>query len=382
MLIAPISRALVPVDAQAAARLSAPNRDEFVDCVEADSEVALERAATKHVWRASSPHTRVAKDFLFVHEIADPHRLDVRQIGLGGLVATRDILTDDRPNGSIVRNEGVREKSVEWWARLIERTGAFGCPVKLAVEDVDERFHTVVLAYADARPESYRATDERGCTHRVWLVDDPAAIAALSASLAAEPQAYVADGNHRTAAAAALGLGRFSAVFFPARTLGIAPYNRLVEQPRVPVRELLMWLDRSFRIEALPEADAFQPAVTHEIGLYGDGAWHRLEPREGSFDPASAVESVDADIVQRHVFSDALGIDDPTDERLTFVGGVRDASYLRDRVDSGEFAYAVTLPPVTMTQFIEVCRQRQFMPPKSTWFQPKLRTGLVTTLDA
>jgi uncharacterized protein (DUF1015 family) len=92
------------------------------------------------------------------------------------------------------------------------------------------------------------------------------------------------------------------------------------------------------------------------------------------------VETVDADIVQRRLFHDALGIDDPRDGRLTFVGGDRDAGYLRRRVDSGEFAYAVTLPPVTMEQFIQVCRQGRFMPPKSTWFQPKLRMGLVMAL--
>ena len=113
----------------------------------------------------------------------------------------------------------------------------------------------------------------------------------------------------------------------------------------------------------------------------GSRTWHRLTPQEGTFDPASAVETVDADIVQRLLFDEALGIHDPRDGRLTFVGGNRSASYLRKRVDSGEFAYALTLPAVTIEQFLRVCRQGRFMPPKSTWFQPKVRMGLVTALS-
>ena len=205
-------------------------------------------------------------------------------------------------------------------------------------------------------------------------------IEALRALLADEPRAYVADGNHRSAAAAMLGLEGYLAVFFPAATMGLAPYNRLVEGPRLPTDELLPLLRESFRVEALPGARAFQPSVTHEIGLYAEGAWHRLTPLPSSFDADSAVETVDADIVQRRFFAEVLGIMDARDPRLTFVGGNRDALYLEERVDGGGFAYAVTLAPVTMEQFVAVCRQGALMPPKSTWFQPKLRMGLVMAL--
>jgi uncharacterized protein (DUF1015 family) len=162
--------------------------------------------------------------------------------------------------------------------------------------------------------------------------------------------------------------------------LGLAPYNRLVEGPAPPRAQLLGLLGKSFQIEAIHGLEGFQPMETHEIGLYAEGHWHRLVPKPGSFEAHNAAESIDADIVQRNVFAEILGITDPGDDRLTFVGGDRDALYLKARVDSGEFAYAVTLAPVTMEQFMKVCRQGRMMPPKSTWFQPKLRMGLVIAL--
>lgn len=408
--IRPVRRALVPVDTDAAERVSAPNYDEFQgdeevfqvirerpecilritmahcavpseeDILRQDSDTALERAAENLEGLVQSGRTRVARDVLFVYEIEDPHRDGVRQIGLGGMAATDEIRTDENPEGTIVRNEGIREKKAEGRARLIRATDAFIGTVNLAVEDREDHFLRVLEDYADAHEEDFHATDERGCTHRVWLVSNAADVGGLTTDLAAEPRAYVADGNHRSAAAAALGLEGFLAVVFPASTMGLAPYNRLVERPRMGASELTQALEKSFEVDELSGVEAFQPGVTHEIGLYVDGDWYRLTPREGTYDPDSAVETVDADIVQRLFFADVLGIEDPRDPRLTFVGGDRDAYYLRERVDSGEFAYAVTLPPVTMEQFIQVCRQGRFMPPKSTWFQPKLRMGLVLAL--
>lgn len=408
--IRPVRQALVPVDTEAAERVSAPNYDEFQgdeevfqviqdrpecilgitmahcavpsadDILVQDSKEALDRAAEKLKKLEEGPRTRVAKDVLYVYEIEDPHRDGIRQLGLGGMAATREIRTAENPEGTIVRNEGIREEKAEGRARLIRATEAFIGTVNLTVEDQEERFAEVLRAYADAHREDYHATDERGCTHRIWLVEDSTAQGGLVSALAAEPRAYVADGNHRSAAAAALGLDGFLAVFFPADSMGLAPYNRLVERPVMAASELAQALEESFEVDELSGVDAFQPSVTHEIGLYVDGRWFRLTPRKGTFDPGSAVETVDSDIVQRLFFDDVLGIEDPRDDRLTFVGGDRDAYYLRERVDSGEFAYAVTLPPVTMEQFIQVCRQGQFMPPKSTWFQPKLRMGLVLAL--
>ncbi|MBJ05612.1 MAG: hypothetical protein CMO40_00610, partial [Verrucomicrobiaceae bacterium] len=111
-----------------------------------------------------------------------------------------------------------------------------------------------------------------------------------------------------------------------------------------------------------------------------EGTWLKLVPRESAFDAQNAAESIDSDIIQRHLFAGVLGITDPRAKELTFVGGNRDAAYLREQVDAGHHELAVTLAPVTIEQFIEVCRQNRIMPPKSTWFQPKIRSGLVMAL--
>ncbi len=158
----------------------------------------------------------------------------------------------------------------------------------------------------------------------------------------------------------------------------IAPYNRLVEAGAVPDVDLLAALRVNFDVEPLGGGPR-QPERTHEIGLY-DGAWWRLRPRSGTFNPADAAEDIDADIVQRRFFGEVLRVTDPRDERLTFVGANRDAAWLQGEVDAGRFRLAITLPPVTMRQFIDVCLQDSLMPPKSTWFVPKIRCGLVVAL--
>ena len=124
----------------------------------------------------------------------------------------------------------------------------------------------------------------------------------------------------------------------------------------------------------------FRPDGIHEYGLYTFGTWHRLRPKPGSFDPNDAAGSIDAEIIQRNLFEAVLGISDPRDERLNFVGGNKDSAYLKSRVDAGEYDFALSLAPVTMEQFVAVCEQNAFMPPKSTWFDPKIRSGLVSAL--
>lgn len=408
--ISPVRRALVPADSAAADEVSARNYDEFQGdrevweeirerprCILSvtmahcaverpdmilvqDSTAALSRAADNLRALVGSSLMRVVDDVLFVYEIRDPGRSEVRQIGLGGMARSEEIRTSEHPDGTIVRNEGVREEKARGRANLIRATDAFVGTVNHAVEDREGTLEDTLLAWADDHVPDFMAVDERGCTHRIWLVADRAAVGVFQGLLANEPLAYVADGNHRSAAAAMLGLPGYLAVFFPASTLGLAPYNRLVEGPRLPPHTLLPRLEQSFKVSLLHGVEAFQPRAVHEIGLYVEGAWYRLVPGFESFDPDNASEAVDADIVQRKLFDDILGITDARDDRLTFVGGDRDALYLKARVDSGEFTYAVTLAPVTMEQFVEVCRQGRMMPPKSTWFQPKLRMGLVVAL--
>ncbi|WP_419949900.1 DUF1015 family protein [Candidatus Palauibacter sp.] len=411
--IRPIRRALVPVDSDAARRVSALNYDEFqgdleiweairaapesvlsvtmAHCAvatpdriaEGDSEASLRRARGNFDRLRASPLTRERRRILYIYEIVDPGRPGVRQIGLGGLARTAEIRTEATPGGPIIRNEGVRPPKARGRARLIEATRAIIGTVNNAVPDESGGFARTLERRADEATPDFEVEGAGGTTHRIWLIREPGAVARLQRLLADEPEAYVADGNHRSAAAAMLGHESFLAVFFPADRMGIAPYNRLVRlpghDPDAVEGAVEAALRRSFDV-APAGGDPIQPRRVHEIGIYtAEGGWRRATPRGAVLREEDASASIDHDIVQRTLFAD-LGIPDAGDERLTFVGANRDAAWLAAEVDGGRARFAVTLPAVTMSQFVAVCRQRRMMPPKSTWFEPKIRSGLVMAL--
>ncbi len=421
--ITPVRRALIPIDSAAAALISAPNYDEFqadreiwdllqenpmsvlrvtmahchADSPETmgvrDSQGALAKAGTHMEELVASELTEEVRDILWVYEIEDPNRPDVRQIGLGGMARTDEIRTDQTPQGTIIRNEGVREPKARGRADLIQATSAIIGMVNNGVDDTSGEFQSYLEAHADSSPPDLEVLDQHGNRHRVWIVRDEETIHHLQALLAGEPHAYVADGNHRSAAAAMLGYEHFLSVFFPAGTLGIQPYNRLVRTSALPPEQLATAIREKFELDtpagvdtgantgADADANFYQPDKTHEIGLYTpDRGWLRLRPLPGTFDPNDAAEAIDYGIVQKNLFGHVFGIDDAGDDRLTFVGSNKDAAWLQGEVDGGRAAYAVTLPAVTMEEFIEVCRQNRQMPPKSTWFEPKVRSGLVMAL--
>lgn len=408
--IDPVARALVPVDSAAADAIGAPNYDEFQSDREVwellqqrpasvlrvtmphcdvpsagaigddDSDVALAHAAATMEQLAADPCTREVRNILWVYELTSAERPDARQLGLGGMARTAEIRTPANPGGTIIRNEGIRESKARGRARLTQATHADMGTVNLAVDDPRGDFRSALEAYAAASSPSFVTTDEGGNRHRVWIVQDPAAIQRFRELLAREPRAYVADGNHRSAAAAMLGYEHYLAVFFPAATMTIAPYNRLIDIEVPPLGDVRNALEGSFVVEEVQRGEAYQPDRTHEIGFYDGATWWRLRPREGTYDPADAAQDIDADIVQRRLFADVFGIRDARDDSLTFVGANRDARWLQSEVDAGRFRYAVTLPPVTMRQFVDVCLQDRLMPPKSTWFVPKIRSGLVMAL--
>jgi uncharacterized protein (DUF1015 family) len=404
--IQPIPRALVPTDSDAAARVSAPNYDEFQgdleiwellrsfpECVlsvtmahcavdsaddigRGDSAESLERAAANMRRLEGSTLTREARRVLYCYEIVDPERPGVRQIGLGGMGRTSEIRTAATPDGPIIRNEGVREPKARGRADLIEATSAIIGGVNNAVPDASGRFARTLERYADGRPVDFATTDGAGNEHRIWLVEEPGEVTRMQQLLSEEPEAYVADGNHRSAAAALLGYEQFLTVFFPAGRMGIKAYNRLADATLDRSA-----LDASFDVLGMPDETPYQPLETHDLGLYdATGGWTRVRPRPDTYDPADAAASIDHAIVQENLFAKVLGFEDAGDARLTFVGANKDAAWLQAEVDAGRAGFAITLPPVTMSQFIEVCRQGRLMPPKSTWFEPKIRSGLVMAL--
>lgn len=409
LTIRPIRHALVPVDSAAARRVSALNYDEFqgdheiweairdapdsvlnvtmAHCAVAspdrilpgDSDESLARARRNFDRLRASPLTHEVRRALHIYEIVDPRRPGVRQIGLGGLARTAQIRTEAAPNGPIIRNEGVRPPKAKGRARLIEATGAIIGTVNNAVPDESGALAAALERHADGTAADFEVEGRLGTTHRIWLVAEPGAVTRFQRLLADQPEAYVADGNHRSAAAAMLGHESFLAVFFPADRMGISPYNRLARLPGDGGASVESALARSF--DVTPSGGGpLQPEETHVIGVYtADGGWRRASPRAGVYNEADAAAAIDHDIVQRTLFAD-LGIPDAADERLTFVGANKEAAWLAAEVDEGRADLAVTLPAVTMDQFVAVCRQRRMMPPKSTWFEPKIRSGLVMAL--
>lgn len=406
----PIARALVAADADAADKLGAPNYDEFQsdrevwellrerpfsvlrvtmphcdvrtpeDIGEEGSKATLARAVANMARLMSDPMVRKVMHVLWVYEITRPGHDDRPQIGIGGLARTDEIRTPENPVGTVIRNEGIREAKAKGRAQLTQVTHADMGTVNLAVDDDSGELLGALGTHAKSHDPSFETHDETGNRHRVWLVSAPAEVEPFQALLKREPRAYVADGNHRSAAAAMLGYEHYLAVVFPKSTMTIAPYNRLVDVARDQRASIVRSVQHSFAAERHPGRGALQPVKTHEIGLYDGSWWWVLTPRPGTFDPDDAAEDIDADIVQRRIMEQVLGVSDARDERITYVGANRDAAWLQSQVDQGLHGCAITLPAVTMEQFIRVCMQNKLMPPKSTWFVPKIRSGLVMAM--
>lgn len=406
----PVKRALIPVDSTAAHRVSAPNYDEFQSdkevwdllqakpdnvlritmghCHVDDLSHAFEEGGPESLAHSGeqmrelieSPLMREIQGLIWVYEITSPKRPTQPQLGVGGFAATAEIRTDQSPQGTIIRNEGIRPEKAEGRANLIQATNSYIGTVNLAVKDTSGALLNLLEQTASSRNCDYEAVDEAGNIHRVWLVTDEEHQSQLIELLAAEPAAYVADGNHRSAAAAALGKEHFLTVFFPTSRLGLEPYNRLLPLNDVSVDSFLEQAAANFEVHEIDASTPHRPDSIHKIGLYLGKKWYELTPKPGSFDANNAAEAIDSDIVQRHLIDGILGMADARDKRINYVGGNKDAQYLMDRVDSGDYDLAISLAPVTMDQFVDVCDQNRFMPPKSTWFDPKVRSGLVIAL--
>jgi uncharacterized protein (DUF1015 family) len=239
-----------------------------------------------------------------------------------------------------------------------------------------------VLDEVTSGEPEYDLTTDDGIAHTLWTVPDTAHVAALVTAFDQMPALYVSDGHHRCAAAARVwdvrGEGdaaEFPSVVFPADELTILAYNRAVRDlAGHDAAGFLAALGTAFDVQHVP--DAPEPA-RHEVGMYLDGRWHLLTARPGVVDEVDAIARLDVSLLQDRVLAPLLGIADPrTDERIAFVGGIRGPAELVRLVDSGRYAVAFMLHPTSPTEVMDVADAGQVMPPKSTWFEPKLRSGL------
>ncbi len=304
-----------------------------------------------------------------------------------GLVAGASV--DEYEADLIKKHEHTRRAKEDDRTRHIEALDANTGPVFLAYKARPE-IDTLINRLTAGTP-AYDFTAPDGIGHTLWVVDDPADVTALKEAFRTIPEMYVADGHHRSAAAVRVRAARraanpehtgeepynfFLSVIFPHDQLLILDYNRVVRDlaGRTP-DAFLKEIEGAFEVEP---AEHPKPEHLHEYGMYLGGRWYRLKARPGTYPENDPVRGLDVAILQENLLAPVLGIGDPrSDERIEFVGGIRGLGELERLVDSGEWAVAFALHPTTIEQLFSVADAGRVMPPKSTWFEPKLRSGLI-----
>ena len=304
-----------------------------------------------------------------------------------GLVCGSSV--DDYENDLIKKHEFTRPEKEQDRINHIKTTGAQTGNVFLAYRNVTEIDAVINNWKKDKNPVYDLLADDK-IQHTIWIINDDAAIAKISRLFSENvPCTYIADGHHRAASAAKVrqALGKaapegadiFLTTLFPSDQLYIMDYNRLVKDLNgLSTGELLDKLADKFTVDKAEKA--FSPASLHEFGLYLDKQWYKLVAKPGTYtnDP---IGILDVSILQENLLAPLLNIKDQrTDKRIDFVGGIRGLAELEKRVDNGEMALAVSLHPVSIQQLFDIADSGNVMPPKSTWFEPKLRDGLLTHL--
>lgn len=298
--------------------------------------------------------------------------------------------TDDYSDGKIKKHELTRKDKEDDRMIHVRIQNANIEPVFFSYPDNAE-IDSIVRRYTAGEPE-YDFTAEDGFGHHFWVIDDDAVINRITEIFKDIPAFYVADGHHRTAAAARVGAEKrtgnpghtgneeynfFMAVAFPESQLTIIDYNRVVKDLNgMSPEEFVKALEKDFIVEK-KGSGIYKPEHLHNFSMYLGGEWYSLEAKEGRYDDSDPIGVLDVTILSDLVLDRILGIKDlRTDKRIDFVGGIRGLGELSKRVDSGEMAVAFALYPVSMKQIVDIADSGNIMPPKTTWFEPKLRSGL------
>lgn len=301
-------------------------------------------------------------------------------------------MVDDYMTGRIKKHELTRRDKEEDRMKHVRINNANIEPVFFAFPD-NEVLENVIAETIKSKPE-YDFTAPDGFGHTFWIIRDKKLIDTITEAFAKIPSLYIADGHHRTAAAALVGNEKakaagnahtgneeynyFLAVAFPASHLRIIDYNRVVKDLNgLTPAQLLDKLSENFTRED-KGTEEYRPGRLHNFSLYLDGRWYSLTAKEGRYNDADPIGVLDVTISSDLILRDILGITDlRSDKRIDFVGGIRGLGELKRRVDSGEMAMALALYPVSMKQLMDIADTGNIMPPKTTWFEPKLRSGLI-----
>jgi uncharacterized protein (DUF1015 family) len=361
-----------------------PEIDLPVEMDEHSPEVYQKAAANLGLFKSKGWLRKENQEYLYIYA----QTMDGRtQYGLVGCASVDDYL-----NGIIKKHELTRADKEEDRMKHVRITDANMEPVFFAYPAVAE-IDRIVASIVESRKPEYDFVASDGFGHHLWLIDDRKTIDKLVGLFAAIPATYVADGHHRTAAAALVGKEKraanpgyngteefnyFLAVHFPDNQLRIIDYNRVIKDLNgLSSEELLQKLGVDFEVAKIgPEI--YKPEALHIFSMYLDGTWYKLTAKPGRYNDNDPIGVLDVTILSALVLDKVLGIKDlRTDKRIDFVGGIRGLGELKRRVDSGEMKVAFALYAVSMQQLINIADSGNIMPPKTTWFEPKLRSGLV-----
>lgn len=297
----------------------------------------------------------------------------------------------DYMEGRIKKHELTRRDKEEDRMKHVRCNNANVEPVFFAFPD-NEALEQIIRDVTAGEPE-YDFTAPDGFGHTLWVISDPGVIEKVTEEFGKIPNMYIADGHHRSAAAALVGAEKaknnpnhtgdeeynyFMAVAFPASHLRVIDYNRVVRDLNgMTPAEFLKRLEENFIVEE-NGAETYHPTGLHNFALYLDGKWYSLTAKPGTYNDDDPIGVLDVTVSSDLILRDLLGITDlRSDKRIDFVGGIRGLEELKRRVDSGEMAMALALYPVTMKQIMDIADTGNIMPPKTTWFEPKLRSGLI-----
>lgn len=357
----------------------------FTPAIDEHEAVVYEKAAEMfEVFQSNGWLAQDEKDCYYIYAQT---MNGITQYGLVGCAGVQDYI-----DGIIKKHELTRPDKEEDRMKHVRITRANLEPVFFTYR-ADPDLDGIVSSWVANHPAEYDFTSSDHIGHHFWIIDNDEIINQITNLFAKIPYTYVADGHHRTAAAALVGnefcnsnpdhdgteeYNYFLAVHFPDKQLRIIDYNRVVKDLNgLSVEELLEKLEVTFTVQNLG-SEIYKPDCLHNFGLYLDNNWYSLTARPGTYNDLDPIGVLDVTISSDLILRDILGIHNlRTDKRIDFVGGIRGLGELQARVDSGEMALALALFPVSMKQLMDIADTGNIMPPKTTWFEPKLRSGLV-----
>ncbi len=357
---------------------------DFNPIIDEHSQAAYDKAVENfRKWQQNGWLVQDPKEMYYVYAQTMEGRT---QYGIVLCANVEDYLT-----GKIKKHELTRKDKEEDRMIHVRIQDANVEPVFFAYPD-NSRINEITESVVASKAPEYDYIAEDGFGHHFWLIEDDSLISELTSLFEGIPAFYVADGHHRTAAAALVGAEKksqnpahtgdeeynyFMAVVFPESQLKIIDYNRVVKDLNgMSVQDLLKKLEEDFTIEERGE-NIYKPEYLHNFSMYLEGRWYSLTAKPGTYNDSDPIGVLDVTVLSNLILDKQLGIKDlRTDKRIDFVGGIRGLGELKKRVDSGEMAVAFALYPVSMKQLIDIADTGNIMPPKTTWFEPKLRSGL------